>query len=113
MLRARVWPLGSELHRPLVANHIHHSPCASLVLPINERSPSGDDPFAPATVFAIFAFLRGIGNIASGPVSDALLRSDILRGAAGSFGFKNYGCLLLWTAGTIFSGGLAGIAFKD
>ena len=49
-----------------------------------------DDPTAPQIIFPIFAFLRGVGNITSGPISDALLKLDTLRGGAGAYGFRNY-----------------------
>lgn len=51
---------------------------------------SRDDPHAPQLVFSIFAFLRGVGNITSGPISDALLKLETLQGAAGAYGFRNY-----------------------
>ena len=60
-----------------------------------------DDPTAPQIIFPIFAFLRGVGNITSGPISDALLKLDTLRGGAGAYGFRNYvspplvGCMKL------------------
>ncbi|AFR95822.1 monocarboxylic acid transporter [Cryptococcus neoformans C23] len=73
---------------------------------------SKDDPIAPPLVFSIFAFMRGIGNITSGPISGALLKHDTFPNGAGVYGFHNYGALLLYTAITIFSGGVAGILFK-
>ncbi|UOH82205.1 hypothetical protein LQV05_004901 [Cryptococcus neoformans] len=73
---------------------------------------SKDDPIAPPLVFSIFAFMRGIGNITSGPISGALLKYDTFPNGAGVYGFHNYGALLLYTAITIFSGGVAGILFK-
>nr|KIR45767.1 monocarboxylic acid transporter [Cryptococcus bacillisporus CA1280] len=74
---------------------------------------SKDDPIAPSLVFSIFAFMRGIGNITSGPVSGALMKHDSFPGAAGAYGFHNYGTLLVYTAVTIFTGGATGILFKD
>ena len=57
--------------------------------------PSGaditvDDPTAPQIIFPIFAFLRGVGNVTSGPISEGLLKLDALRGGAGAYGFRNY-----------------------
>ncbi|KAJ9098597.1 hypothetical protein QFC21_004243 [Naganishia friedmannii] len=71
-----------------------------------------DDPNLPSTIFSLFAFMRGIGNITSGtiltascpthllngrlciltisPVSEALLKSPAWKSAAGAYGFKNY-----------------------
>lgn len=50
----------------------------------------GDDPALPQIIFCIFAFVRGIGNISSGPVSENLLKYDHLRGKAGGYGVNNY-----------------------
>lgn len=50
----------------------------------------GDDPTLPQFIFCIFAFTRGIGNITSGPISDALLKYDTLRGGSGAYGVANY-----------------------
>ncbi|GHJ87124.1 hypothetical protein NliqN6_3526 [Naganishia liquefaciens] len=72
-----------------------------------------DDPSLPSIVFPIFAFMRGIGNITSGPVSEALLRAPAWSGAAGAYGFKNYGALLMYTGITMLAGFGAGIAYKD
>jgi hypothetical protein len=49
-----------------------------------------DDPTAPQIIFPIFAFLRGVGNVTSGPISEGLLKLDALRGGAGAYGFRNY-----------------------
>lgn len=60
-----------------------------------------------------------------GPVSEALLKYDTLRGATGAYGVNNYvsddrfaaltfqGILLVYTGVTIFSGGLTGALFKE
>ena len=65
-----------------------------------------DDPTAPQIIFPIFAFLRGVGNITSGPISDALLKLDTLRGGAGAYGFRNYVRLCLRpTRGLLMSRG--------
>ncbi|WVQ99021.1 hypothetical protein IAU59_006153 [Kwoniella sp. CBS 9459] len=74
---------------------------------------SKDDASSTALVFSIFAFARGCGNMSSGPVSDALLKYDVLNGGFGAYGYKNYGILLIYTAVTIMAGGGAGLLFKE
>ena len=64
----------------------------------------------------------------SGPVSDALLKSEAFRGAAGAYGFKNYvsctfesyeatadmqGALLVYTGATTLVGGLCGMLLRE
>ncbi|GFZ44356.1 hypothetical protein JCM24511_02078 [Saitozyma sp. JCM 24511] len=71
-----------------------------------------DESSAPALIFPVFAFVRGIGNIIAGPISSALLRVDALRGKAGAYGFQNYGVLLIFTGMTIISGSVTGMAFR-
>ncbi|KAK8845320.1 hypothetical protein IAR55_006033 [Kwoniella newhampshirensis] len=73
---------------------------------------SRDDPVAPALVFSMFTFVRGVGNISSGPVSDALLKISSLKGVTGGYGVHNYGVLLIYTAVTILSGGAAGLMLR-
>ncbi|OCF32051.1 hypothetical protein I317_06771 [Kwoniella heveanensis CBS 569] len=75
--------------------------------------PAEDDASATALVFSLFAFTRGCGNMSSGPVSDALLKYDVLNGGFGAYGYKNYGILLIYTAVTILAGGGAGLLFKE
>ncbi|ODN82711.1 hypothetical protein, variant 1 [Cryptococcus amylolentus CBS 6039] len=73
---------------------------------------SKDDPLASPLVFCTFAFMRGVGNITSGPISGALLNISALRGATGAYGFRNYGILLIYTAVTILLGAVTGLLFK-
>ncbi|WOO81672.1 Fujikurins efflux protein [Vanrija pseudolonga] len=70
-----------------------------------------DDPALPMLLFSICAFVRGSINFASGPISTALLKSGVLRGAAGAYGTTNYGALLLFTGAVTFVGGLAAAFF--
>lgn len=49
-----------------------------------------DDPTVPAMAFSIFAFARGVGSMASGPIADQLLKVDILKGGPGAYGVHNY-----------------------
>ncbi|KAJ5369207.1 uncharacterized protein N7496_008967 [Penicillium cataractarum] len=71
------------------------------------------NPLADATV--IFPFMetgRGIGNIASGPLSEALVRVDNWKGHAwGTYG-SGYGALVVCTGATALVGGVAVVARK-
>lgn len=49
-----------------------------------------DDPALPGVIFAVFAFLRGIGNFTSGPISTQLLKSGNFKGAVGAYGSTNF-----------------------
>jgi MFS family permease len=49
-----------------------------------------DDPTLPVLVFSVFAVLRGVGNVTSGPVSTRLLQTGVFKGAAGAFGSTNF-----------------------
>lgn len=66
-----------------------------------------------ADVTVIFPFMetgRGIGNIASGPLSEALLRADTWRGHAwGTYG-SGYGALVFCTGATALVGGISVVA---
>ncbi|WVQ65916.1 uncharacterized protein L199_004094 [Kwoniella botswanensis] len=73
---------------------------------------SRDDPAVTALTFSIFAFVRGVGNMSSGPISESLLKYDVLRGVIGAYGYKNYGILLIYTSVTILTGGAAGFFFN-
>lgn len=70
-----------------------------------------DDPRASVLVFSMFATLRGVGNLTSGPISTRLLKTGVFRGAAGAFGSTNFGAVLVYTAVTIFAGGVVGFFF--
>jgi hypothetical protein len=61
----------------------------------------------------MFAVLRGVGNLTSGPVSTALLKTGTLRGAAGAYGETNFGAVLIYTSVTIFIGGVVGLFFPE
>ncbi|OCF78560.1 monocarboxylic acid transporter [Kwoniella mangroviensis CBS 8886] len=74
---------------------------------------SRDDPVVTGLTYSIFAFMRGVGNMSSGPISDQLLKVGVLRGATGAYGFHNYGILLIYTAVTILSGGVTGLMLKE
>ena len=71
------------------------------------------NPGIDATV--IFPFMelgRGIGNIVSGPLSEALLKADTWQGVAwGAYG-RNYGPLVVCTGVTALIGGISVVARK-
>jgi hypothetical protein len=62
---------------------------------VRANETSEDDPHLPATIFSLFAFARGIGNIVSGPISTALLAQNRLGGAKLGYGVENYVSVLL------------------
>ncbi|KAI5477336.1 hypothetical protein MNV49_006478 [Pseudohyphozyma bogoriensis] len=72
-----------------------------------------DDPLLPGVISSVFAFGRGLGNISSGPVASALLKTHTFKGAAGGYGVGNYGALLLYSGVTIFIGGVVGIMSRE
>ncbi|CAG8008705.1 unnamed protein product [Penicillium olsonii] len=65
------------------------------------------NPKADATViFGLIAFGRGIGNVVSGPFSEALLTADPFKGSAiGGYG-SGYGLVILCAGITTFMSGL-------
>lgn len=64
-------------------------------------------------IFSLYAVLRGVGNLTSGPISTKLLRTGVFRGAAGAYGKTNFGAVLVYTGVTIMCGGLVGIFFPN
>lgn len=49
-----------------------------------------DDPLLPSILMGIFSFSRGLGNILSGPISNALLAGGRLQGAKFGYGVGAY-----------------------
>ncbi|WWC92205.1 uncharacterized protein L201_007159 [Kwoniella dendrophila CBS 6074] len=72
-----------------------------------------DDPVITGLIYSMFAFIRGVGNLSSGPISDQLLKVDGLRGVTGAYGFHNYGALLIYTSIIILSGSIPGLMYKE
>jgi MFS family permease len=63
----------------------------------------------PSMIFALFVAGRGIGNVASGPLSQSLLHLPILNRAL-SYGYGSmYGSMILFSAGTMAAGGLGAV----
>jgi MFS family permease len=69
------------------------------------------DPTADATiVFSVIAFGRGIGNVVSGPFSEALLRTDPLKDSlVGGYG-SGYGLVILCTGLSALLSGICIVA---
>ncbi|KAE8543308.1 hypothetical protein D1P53_000010 [Cryptococcus gattii VGV] len=74
---------------------------------------SKDDLISPPLVVSLFTFVRGVGSLTSGPISQALLKMSNLNGSIGAYGFNNYGVLLIYASVTILSGGATGYLFKS
>lgn len=63
----------------------------------------------PSMIFALFIAGRGIGNVASGPLSQSLLHLPILSRAL-SYGYGSmYGSMILFSAGTMAAGCLGAV----
>ncbi|KAJ5287925.1 Major facilitator superfamily domain general substrate transporter [Penicillium angulare] len=71
------------------------------------------NPMADTTViFPFMEFGRGIGNVVSGPLSEALLRADTWQGRAqGAYG-SGYGLLIICTGVTALLGGVSVVGRK-
>jgi hypothetical protein len=67
-----------------------------------------NNPAADATIiFSTIAFGRGVGNVVSGPFSEALIQADSWQGhAAGAYG-SGFGLLIVCTGLTAIMGGLS------
>lgn len=59
----------------------------------------------PSMIFACLAAGRGVGNVASGPLSEALIHGFPWRGSAGFAYGSGYGALIVFTGLTAFFGG--------
>ncbi|KAL8855925.1 MAG: hypothetical protein Q9178_007439 [Gyalolechia marmorata] len=59
----------------------------------------------PSMIFACLAAGRGVGNVASGPLSEALIQGFPWRGSAGFAYGSGYGALIVFTGLTAFFGG--------
>ena len=61
----------------------------------------------PAMVLGMFGFGRGIGSVASGPLSEALLKQRGFAGVSLSYASR-YGSLIVFTGTMMAAGGLSG-----
>ena len=72
-----------------------------MITAVQEYNPSADT----GLVFGMFAAGRGIGNLASGPLNDALLGSQLWRGH-GWLGYDTgYGALIIFVGLTALASG--------
>ncbi|KAI0184345.1 MFS monocarboxylate transporter [Xylaria flabelliformis] len=60
----------------------------------------------PIMVFGFLCAGRGVGNVASGPLSEALMRGSLWTGGKVAYGYgSSYGSLIVFTGVTAFLGG--------
>ncbi|KAL7926456.1 major facilitator superfamily domain-containing protein [Trichoderma austrokoningii] len=72
----------------------------------------GASKYDPLMVIAFLSIGRGVGNIASGPLSEALIRGMPWLGqVAGGYG-SGYGVLIVFTGATALMGGVSFVARK-
>ena len=73
-----------------------------MINEVQRVDPTSD----PTIIFSFIAFGRGIGNVVSGPLSEALLEADGWKGQAwGAYG-SGFGLLIVCTGVTAILGGL-------
>ncbi|KAG0650380.1 Riboflavin transporter MCH5 [Hyphodiscus hymeniophilus] len=53
-----------------------------------------EEPTAALATFSLFCFGKGVGNVAAGPISASLIRSDLV---IGSYGAMKYKAIILFT----------------
>ncbi|KAJ3547863.1 hypothetical protein NM208_g1301 [Fusarium decemcellulare] len=71
----------------------------------NDRGSGSGSSFDPAMVLGVLSAGRGIGNVASGPLSEALVKGMPWQGqASGGYG-TGYGTLIVFTGATALAGG--------
>jgi hypothetical protein len=68
------------------------------------------DPLLPNILFGIYFFLRGLGNILSGPLSSSLLGTGL--NARFAYGVSGYGPLIIFIGSVYVVGSFAGIAYR-
>ena len=69
------------------------------------RDENGVSRVDSGMVVALLAAGKGIGSVASGPLSELLLEADTWRGRAGGAFGTGYGSLVVWSGITMFLGG--------
>lgn len=69
------------------------------------RDENGVSRVDSGMVVALLAAGKGIGSVASGPLSELLLEADTWRGRAGGAFGTGYGGLVVWSGITMFLGG--------
>ncbi|KAJ5140951.1 hypothetical protein N7448_004359 [Penicillium atrosanguineum] len=78
----------------------------AVVNEIRKKSPYVE----PSIVFGVLSTGRGIGNIVSGPLSEALLDQNAWKGIAAKAYGSGYGPLIVFTGVSAFLGGLGVVA---
>lgn len=73
--------------------------------PSSDRGSGGGTSFDPAMVMGVLSAGRGIGNIVSGPLSEALLHGMPWKGQAAAGYGTGYGTLIVFTGTTALAGG--------
>ncbi|KAJ5134311.1 MFS monocarboxylate transporter [Penicillium atrosanguineum] len=80
----------------------YSSTWSGIINEVQRADPTSD----PTIIFSFIAFGRGIGNVVSGPLSEALLEADCWKGQAwGAYG-SGFGLLIVCTGVTAILGGL-------
>ncbi|KAL7424087.1 hypothetical protein Q5752_001672 [Cryptotrichosporon argae] len=72
-----------------------------------DTAAAAADPALPSLLYALFSFARGIGSVASGPVSSALLRTHV--DASRGYGVHGYGAVILWTGVALLGSGVGAV----
>ncbi|KAJ6594469.1 MFS general substrate transporter [Mycena capillaripes] len=109
------WGLSQSLPPLMVFSFVYGflGPSWSALWPRFITSIVGDDPRMSSLVLTVFIGGRGVGNIASGPISTALLHPWVLTDRTSSaYGVKGYGPLILFTGFILFMS-TAGISYRS
>ncbi|KAJ7475407.1 MFS general substrate transporter [Mycena galericulata] len=109
-----LWGLSRSLPLLLVFSFVYGflGPSWSALWPRFITSIIGDDPHMSSIVLTVFIGGRGVGNVASGPVSTAILRQWALTNKTPfAYGLKDYGPLILFT-GLMLLLSAAGILYR-
>ncbi|KAJ7091979.1 MFS general substrate transporter [Mycena belliarum] len=95
-----LWGLSESLPLLLVFSFVYGAigPSWSALWPRFIASIVGDDPHMSSLVLTVFIGGRGVGNVASGPISTAILRRWALTDRTPyAYGLNGYGPLILFT----------------
>ncbi|KAJ7467154.1 MFS general substrate transporter [Mycena latifolia] len=110
-----LWGLSRSLPLLLIFSFVYGAigPSWSALWPRFITSIVGDDPHMSSLVLTVFIGGRGVGNVASGPVSTALLRHWALTDRTPfAYGLNGYGPLILFT-GLMLLVSTAGITYRS
>ncbi|KAJ7121354.1 MFS general substrate transporter, partial [Mycena crocata] len=109
-----LWGLSKSLAPLIVFSFVYGflGPSWSALWPRFIASIVGDDPRMSSIILIVFIGGRGVGNIASGPLSTVLLRRSVLTNQSPfAYGLNGYGPLILFT-GLMLIMSLVGIAHR-